>query len=161
MLLSETIDFTSAGANNPRVAKNLVYRGRLTDLGQLLAGLNAAVEKAGGPVTLQTATEAAPWQQNVNASDYNSPYGIGRGQMRKIRNGISNVTSLMNNLIKSGYAVLEDFTTKRGGSLFNITEEGVASLQNAIETTGAAEGIENDVLQYPHKTFRYQNDIEK
>lgn len=60
MLLSETINFTSTGANNPRVAKNLVYRGRLTDLGQLLVGLNAAVEKVGGPVTLQTAVEAAP-----------------------------------------------------------------------------------------------------
>ena len=161
MLLSETIDFTSTGANNPRVAKNLVYRGRLTDLGQLLVGLNADVEKAGGPVTLQTAVEAAPWQQNTSAGDYYAPYSIGRGQMRKIQNGISNVTSLMNNLLKSGYAVLEDFTTKRGGSLFNITEEGIAALQNAIETTGATAGIENDELSYPRKTFRYPNDIEK
>lgn len=161
MLLSETINFTSTGANNPRVAKNLVYRGRLTDLGQLLAGLNAAVEKAGGPVTLQTAVDAAPWQQNANAPDYYVPYSVGRGQMRKIQNGISNVTTLMNNLLKSGYAVLEDFTTQRGGSLFNITEEGVAALKNAIETTGAAEGIENDVLSLPHRTFRYPNDIAK
>lgn len=160
MLLSETIDFTRAGANNPRVAKNLVYRGRLTDLGQLLVGLNTAVEKAGGPVTLQTAVEAAPWQQNTSAGDYYAPYSIGRGQMRKIRNGISNVTSLMNNLIKSGYAVLEDFTTKRGGSLFNITDAGVAALQDAIETTGATEGSEDETF-YPRKTFRYPNDIEK
>lgn len=160
MLLSETIDFTRAGANNPRVAKNLVYRDRLTDLGQLLAGLNAAVEKAGGPVTLQTATEAAPWQQNVNASLSYSPYGIGRGQTRKIRNGVSNVTSLMNNLIKSGYAVLEDFTTQRGGSLFNITDAGITALQDAIEITGATEGIEDKAFN-PLKVFRYQNDIEK
>lgn len=160
MLLSETIDFTSTGANNPRVAKNLVYRGRLTDLGQLLAGLKAAVESAGGPVTLQTAIEAAPWQQNANASLAYSPYSIGRGQMRKIRNGISNVTSLINNLLKAGYASLEDVTTKRGGSLFNITEEGVAALQDAIETTGATEGMEPG-FDSPLKTFRYPNDIEK
>ncbi len=160
MLLSETIDFTRAGANNPRVAKNLVYRGRLTDLGQLLVGLNAAVEKAGGPVTLQTAIEAAPWQQNTSAGDYYAPYSIGRGQMRKIQTGISNVTSLMNNLIKSGYAVVEDFTTQRGGSLFNITEAGVAALQDAIETTGATEGMEPG-FDSPLKTFRYPNDIEK
>lgn len=160
MLLSETIDFTRAGANNPRVAKNLVYRGRLTDLGQLLVGLNAAVEKAGGPVTLQTAIEAAPWQQNTCAGDYYAPYSIGRGQMRKIQTGISNVTSLMNNLIKSGYAVIEDFTTQRGGSLFNITEAGVAALQDAIETTGATEGMEPG-FDSPLKTFRYPNDIEK
>lgn len=158
MLLSETINFTSTGANNPRVAKNLVYRGRLTDLGQLLVGLNAAVEKVGGPVTLQTAVEAAPWQQNTSAGDYYSPYNIGRGQMRKIRNGISNVTALMNNLIKSGYAVLEDFTTKRGGSLFNITDAGVAALQDAIETTGATEVMEPDFYNQ-RKTFRYPNDI--
>ena len=160
MLLSETIDFTRAGANNPRVAKNLVYRGRLTDLGQLLVGLNAAIEKAGGPVTLQTAIEAAPWQQNTSAGDYYAPYSIGRGQMRKIRSGISNVTSLINNLLKAGYASLEDVTTKRGGSLFNITEEGVAALQNAIETTGATEGMEPGFCS-PLKTFRYPNDIEK
>jgi len=158
MLLSETIDFTRAGANNPRVAKNLVYRGRLTDLGQLLVGLNAAVEKAGGPVTLQTAIEAAPWQQNTSAGDYYAPYSIGRGQMRKIQTGISNVTSLMNNFIKSGYAVVEDFTTQRGGSLFNITEAGVAALQDAIETTGATEGMEPGFYS-PLKTFRYPNDI--
>lgn len=158
MLLSETINFASAGANNPRIAKNLVYRDRLTDLGQLLAGLNAAIEKAGGPVTLQTAVEAAPWQQNTSAGDYYSPYNIGRGQMRKIRNGISNVTALMNNLIKSGYAVLEDFTTKRGGSLFNITDAGVAALQDAIETTGATEVMEPDFYNQ-RKTFRYPNDI--
>lgn len=78
--------------------------------------------------------------------------------MRKIRNGISNVTSLINNLLKAGYASLEDVTTKRGGSLFNITEEGVAALQNAIETTGATEGIEDRTF-YPRKTFRYPNDI--
>lgn len=160
MLLSETIDFTTTGANNPRVAKNLVYRDRLTDLGQLLAGLHKAVETAGGPVTLQTAIDAAPWQQNSSASLHNSPYSIGRGQMRKIRSGASNVTSLMNNLLKSGYAVLEDFTTKRGGSLFNITDAGITALQDAIETTGATEGIEDETF-YPRKVFRYQNDIEK
>lgn len=159
MLLSETIDFTSTGANNPRIAKNLVYRGRLTDLGQLLAGLNAAVESAGGPVTLQTAVDAAPWQQNSTASLEYAQYSIGRGQWRKIRNGISNVTTLMNNLLKSGYATLEDVTTKRGGSLFNITEEGVAALQNAIEATDAKESMEPGTYQ-PRKTFRYQNDIE-
>lgn len=160
MLLSETINFTIAGANNPRVAKNLVYRGRLTDLGQLLVGLNAAVEKAGGPVTLQTAVEAAPWQQNTSSGEYYNAARIKRGQMRKIQNAISNVTSLMNNLIKSGYAVLEDFTTQRGGSLFNITDAGVAALQVAIETTGATEGMEHSVYS-PRKTFRYPNDIKK
>lgn len=159
MLLSETINFTSTGANNPRIAKNLVYRDRLTDLGQLLAGLHKAVESAGGPVTLQTAVDAAPWQQNANASLDYSMYSIGRGQMRKIQSGISNITTLMNNLLKSGYAVLEDFTTKRGGSLFNITEEGVAALQNAIEATNAKESIEQGVYT-PHRTFKYPNDID-
>lgn len=86
-------------------------------------------------------------------------YSIGRGQWRKIQNGISNVTALMNNLLKSGYAVLEDFTTKHGGSLFNITEEGVAALQNAIEATDAKETIEHGVY-YPRRTFRYPNDLD-
>jgi len=134
--MNEKIDFTTQSVQqNNRVATKLVHNGRTTDLFKMLCGLAYAIaDNDGMPVTLEQARVNAPKTRGrANPKNGMLYYGKSKEAMRGIHPS-ANSRSLMYNLIKMGYAEEVELTTARGGSLFDITPEGEAALDDVVKT---------------------------